>query len=565
MADLSQATLASREIGAAPLLEAMMQRLQLEEILAAHLPSKRRGRKTELPPARTLRVMISNVLLSRRALYAVPAWLAGFVPEHFGLDAGAERLFNDDRIGRTLDLLFDADQAPLVTAVVLKALQAFDIDMSQLHNDSTSVTFRGSYNGSTRDDDAPHITFGFNKDHRPDLKQLVYSLTISADGAVPIHFKTYPGNRTDDTTHLETWTTLCQLVGSSRFLYVADSKLCVSATMKHIDQRGGSFLTVLPATRAEEAWFKTEYLPKHLIDWREVRRDRNRLAKHEPDNVYEGFESPQRSKEGFRVLWYKSSAKLNEDQDRRFARIAAARVKLDLLQSRRRRGKLKTIAQAQREAEKILADLNVADYLEVRAVRREFDEFVQIGPGRPGPATQYERLPVEFILFDITEDHQAIKAAALSDGMFPLITNDDTMSLEEALAKYKYQPFLEKRNEQLKSVLAVAPVFLKRPERVASLLCVYFLALLVYALLEREIRRRMKEKHIASLPLYPEDRLCAAPTADLVLAAFAGLRRHHLLDADGQLLRVFHDPLPSVCQSVLELLAIDPAIYGHHA
>ena len=46
---------------------------------------------------------------------------------------------------------------------------------------------------------------GKSKDYRPDLKQLVFTLSVSSDGAVPVHYKMYPGNRSDDTTHIETW------------------------------------------------------------------------------------------------------------------------------------------------------------------------------------------------------------------------------------------------------------------------------------------------------------------------------------------------------------------------
>lgn len=562
MSDLQGTRLESLEIGAAPLVEAFCARLQLEKLLEASLPAKPLGRRSELSPARTLTVMVRNVLLSRLPLYAVPAWLGGYVAEHFGLSPGQERLLNDDRIGRELDRFFDAEQAALVTALVLSAIGRFDIDVSELHNDSTTVTFSGKYDNQPNDGPAPWISFGFNKDHRPDLKQLVYSLTISADGAVPMHCKTYDGNVTDDRTHLETWTTLCQLVGSPNFIYVADSKLCVSDTMKFIAAHHGTFLTVLPQTRAEERWFKREYLPNHVIEWKEVRRDRQRRKQHEPDNVYAGFESPQHSKEGFRILWYKSSAKLEEDQHQRFQRIAAARRKIEALETRRGRGAFKSIETAQQAAQEVLDKFTVGRYLKVRAVRRAYDEFQQIGPGRPGPDTRYQRVPAQFIVFEIDEDGQAIGDDAHADGLFPLITNSKTLSLADALAKYKYQPFLEKRNQQLKSVLAVAPVFLKKPERIASLLCVYFIALLIHALIERELRRQMKRANIQSLRLYPEERLCKAPTTELIFSAFAGLRRHRLLDADGRVLKVFYDPLPPVAHTVLALLDIDPALYG---
>ena len=61
----------------------------------------------------------------------------------------------------------------------------------------------------------------------------------------------------------------------------------------------------------------------------------------------------------------------------------------------------------------------------------------------------------------------------MCDGLFPLMTNDEGLTLKEALGKYKYQPFVEKRHEQLKTVFGVAPVWLKNVERVSSLLWLY--------------------------------------------------------------------------------------------
>ena len=137
-------------------------------------------------------VLLRNILLARQPLYAVPHWLQGFVPELFDLTPEQLPCFNDDRIGRHLDLLFAAPQAALVTDIVLQAIRAFHVDLSQFHQDTTTVTFAGNYAGSTPGGAAPHITFGYNKDHRPDLKQLLWSLVISADGAVPVHFHLHP-------------------------------------------------------------------------------------------------------------------------------------------------------------------------------------------------------------------------------------------------------------------------------------------------------------------------------------------------------------------------------------
>jgi len=90
------------------------------------------------------------------------------------------------------------------------------------------------------------------KDHRPDLKQLVLVLTVTADGAVPLTHRLAAGNTNDDRTHIDTWDELRALTGGAGFLYVADSKLCTREQMSHIDREGGRFVTVLPRTRRED-------------------------------------------------------------------------------------------------------------------------------------------------------------------------------------------------------------------------------------------------------------------------------------------------------------------------
>jgi ribosomal 50S subunit-associated protein YjgA (DUF615 family) len=85
---------------------------------------------------------------------------------------------------------------------------------------------------------------------------------------------------------------------------------------------------------------------------------------------------------------------------------------------------------------------------------------------------------------------------------------------------------------------------------------------LVQALLEREVRQQMDRADVECLLLYPEKRASAAPTAELVLHALEGHRRHRLLDEQGQELRRFHDELPDAAREVLELLGVDTAPYG---
>ncbi len=136
------------------------------------------------------------------------------------------------------------------------AIRSFQISLDELHNDATTLSMQGDYSSfigaSPR---APRVRFGHAKE-RPDLAQLIFLLTVAADGYVPITFRLADGNMPEDPTHIPTWEECRALAGREDFLYVADAKLCSRNAMAHIDKNHGRFLTVLPRTRAENGEFR---------------------------------------------------------------------------------------------------------------------------------------------------------------------------------------------------------------------------------------------------------------------------------------------------------------------
>jgi transposase len=555
--------LESLEVGASPLVRHFLNRLDLQALFAQHLPA-RPGRQPELPTALTLTVLLQNMPIERQPLYAIPAWVTRRVPEHLNLLPEQVAFFNDDRIGRALDHFYHADRASLLTALVVRVVREFGIDTTEFHQDTTTITFSGDYANQPSADQPgrpPWITFGYNKDHRPDLKQLLYSVAISADGAVPVHAKTYDGNTSDDKVHVDTWSFLERIVGHGNFLYVADSKLCSRENMSFIAARRGRFLTVMPRTRNEDDWFRN-YLQDHPVEWTEVHRQPNPRRGDLPDQVYHGFESPQRSSDGYRVLWYRSSQKEEQDRESRVQRLSRAHAALDGLQAAGRRREFGGISEARHAGERIVEQCQVERWLRVEVDCYVEEEHVQVGPGRPGPNTEYRRVETPRFRIRFEENAEALKREARCDGLFPLMTNDDSLSVAEALRKYKYQPFVEKRHEELKSVFGVAPVWLKKVERIECLLWLYYAVELVGALVEREVRRQMAAGGVARLALYPDGGPTATPTADVVLKALEGHRRHRLLDERGQELRRFHDPLAEAIREALELLGVGCDAYG---
>jgi transposase len=551
------------QVGAAPLIRHFLELLDLPGLLERHLPVLR-GPQRDLPTPTVLGVLLSNLLLARQPLYGISAWAASFVPEHLGLLPGQAELLNDDRCGRALDHLYRADRASLLTAVVLRAIRLFRLALRQLHQDTTTVTVSGDY------DDQPPVEMtnrpacichGYNKDHRPDLKQLLYNRTLTSDGAVPIHFKIHDGNTTDDSVHRDTWLALVELVGNSDFLYVADSKLCTKDNMSLIAGRQGRFLTIMPRTRAEDARFRS-WVQNHLVNWLEVYREENPRGKDKPDVVYQAIEDPSGSQEGYRILWYLSSSKQQRDKDARNKKLNKARKRLAALRPPGRGGAFASEQAARKAAQRVLDKAEVAAWLRVVIEEEVLLDRVQVGPGRPGPHTVYREVRIRTYKIRVEDDEEALRRAERCDGLFPLMTNDKGLGLAEALQKYKYQPYTEKRHEQLKSVFGVRPVWLKNPKRVQSLLWLYHLVELIQAVLEREVRRQMEQSKLDSLPLYPEQRHSCAPTTELVRAILQGHRRYRMLNDQGQSVLTFHDPLPDAARHILDFLHISRAAYG---
>src|SRR3954454_2200227 len=222
----------------------------------------------------------------------------------------------------------------------------------------------------------------------------------------------------------------------------------------------------------------------------------------------------------------------------------------------------KTEQAARAAAQRVLEKAQVQDCLAVVLEEVVRVEHVQVGRGRPGPNTLYKQVELKSYRINVENSEEALRRGARGDGLFALMSNDNGLSLKDGLAKYKYQPYAEKRHEQLKSVFAVRPVWLKNAKRVESLLWLYHLVELVQALVEREVRKQMEGAGLTSLPLYPEKRPSREPTSELVLNALQGLRRHRLLDEQGEESYRFHDPVSEVARTVLDLLRIDRSAYG---
>jgi transposase len=561
----TDATLRSYTVGALPIVNHVLRRMRLEEHLRAYLPAE--DRRTRPSTAKALMTLVRNLLLSREPLYGMGEWAERQAPDLLGLSAEEVTHLNDDRIGRALDRLFLADVPSLALAVASQVVREYGVSLEELHNDSTSITFTGAYlqaDGKQRYLGRPTlaITWGHNKDHRPDLKQLLFILTVSADGGVPVHFRVADGNTADVSTHRQSWDLLCQLAGRCDFLYVADSKLASSRqNMEYIHQHGGRFISILPRMRNEDAAFR-QTLRQNQVTWQHLRDKTD-----EDGQVVERYSicaHPAITVEGFRLVWYHSSLKAEQDAAWRSGQIQKALRRLAELRRKlvAPRTRYRQEAKVRQAIVEILQETGTAEWISFELLPKTSRTYSAETPGRPTPWTRY-RLRVR-TRFDVQYqvEFARVAEAATGDGAFPLVTNAGELSPDDLLTAYQGQPVIEKRFSQLKTDFSVAPVYLKGVQRVEALLCAYFFALMAEALMERELRGAMRKRGIESLPMYPEMRPCRRPTARRVIDLFAAVQRH-LWAKPGHAPQLMVTELTPLQRRLLRFFGLSARHYGH--
>ncbi len=544
-----------KRVGEMPLLHHLAKRLRFDELLSSHV---RAHGNEKIPAAQSLLLLVFNITSGRVPLYELAQWTTDFDGRLIGQDSELpESLFNDDRYARALDKLYLADRASLMTELVLAMVKALQLDLSQLHNDSTSIKTCGSMPG--RSHSGVQFLRGHSKDHRPDLKQIVFSLSITADGAVPIHCKCYAGNRTDDTTHIQTWKQLRLLTGVADFLYVADCKVCTDKQLEFITRHGGRVVTLMPDTWSEAKAFKQAL--------RESKKAKKRILRKllpYSDTEYESFfcyEGTHKTlKRGYTLYWINSTEKWRRDRKAREQRMATLEHALGELMAKLNLRLLKTQEQILERVNQLLEKYRAVGLYHINVLPIQESSRTQIGKGRPGKHTRYRIHTRTIFSLAWSRNKQALEQERRTDGVFPILCTDAAMDAKEALLVYKYQPRLEKRFEQLKTVHHAAPTLFKKVERVEAMMFLFFMALILQAVMEREVRQSMGEEDIDAIPVYPEDRLAHHPTTARIIDRFHDLSLYRI-QLDGKLVKQYQDELTPLQRSVLNLLGMTESGY----
>jgi transposase len=517
-------------LGALPVVAEFCRRLDIAGIVDRACLVREVARVTH---GQVIEALVANRLTSPRPLLRVEDWARQWaVQEVFGVAPDA---LNDDRIGRALDALAPQLEQ-VVGSVGARAIAVFGVDVARLHWDMTSISLYGADDEAEAGFAAPR--WGKPKDRRPDLKQVQTGLAVSGDGGVPVWHRAYDGGAGEVAQVTGAMTALKELAGQRKLLLVGDSKLISRGNVLAMNQARISFIA--PAGKA--------YLPaEHLraldvqaalpVDYL-AERDQDLLPDQRGSyRVVEGgvtLKAKRKAEQDLavRCVFVWSSARAQAAATSRAKKLDRARDDLQRVQRGLGGVHYRTPAKVTERVAAIARQRKVTAYLRAQA--------------GTDPATGKPTLSWSF-------DPAALDAEAATDGWYGLLTNLTIQQADAAqvLRRYKGQEVVERRYGTFKGPLGVTPMFLKTNRRIAALVSVICLALLVFCLAERAVRKAIAPA-IELAGLYVGRP--AKPTGRLIFQALAWLRLNPARGHDPPTIPT-PAPLPA---KLLELLDVDP-------
>jgi transposase len=500
---------------------------------------------------RAVEALVLAILDGHHALYKVGRRLdeRGMLPL---LQPGlAPHSLHDTRLGQSLDALFAANLGEVFSAIALRALAIYQVQTPWLHQDTTTIGLYGAYEEGRADAQGPRPTYGYSKDGRDDLKQVLLSLGVSGDGGLPLRMGLHDGNTSDtvDIPRAIEQSVALNLDGLQGI--VADSKAYTQRTLGLCLETGMGLVTLVPRTCAirqdVETWGQQQVSLPLLLE---------RSAKRQG-------EAPRR--------WYGRSVTREVEVEYDNGQIAWAPIRFIAVHSTQlAQQHEQTQAQAQeREAEALAAHIT---QVQSRQFACEADaqgalaEYEGRSRGRRGRAARpwryhevHYRIEVhhqrqkrprrgrprkgevasEEVVYRLSVATRALAPPVETYGWLVLATTLDERSCGdvEIVQSYRDQTATVERGFRwIKNPAAISPVWLEKRERIAALSMLTVVGLLVYGLIQRQVRHDLLE-HQATIPGNQGD--TAVPTATVIFESFATVTRVEL-NVDGVTVSQLH-------------------------
>ena len=492
-------------IGNLALTVPLLERAGVAEIIDRHLQPD--GRKT-VSPGKVLTLLIAARLHRPTPISRLAEWATETGADiMFDIDADA---LNDDRIGRDLEALFEHRHS-ILGSIAVHVAREFGIPLSELHYDPTHITFYGEYKSSEARPDtirgdgitdgpaAAHITKGRRIDGVRKISKIVHAglcFAVDEHGGVPIFAHVQSGNQNGMTGIADHHALLREQIPINGTVIISDAGTYSVQHVKRSLADGMDIICAIPKTHA-----RTLY-EKHVssLDWseasyRSIEQQRRRdsrsslpLEDHEVAEIrHELYDRESKSSIPCRLIFIFSSAGKKAAQEARQKNVGRVRKNLEALRVSVAKGCRNTDEQSiQRRAATALGSGQASKYFTWRIIPLNEDEFAALAAPKPGKRRPRHR-------FEYAYDATVADRDAVCDGISAILTtlSRESSSADETFTKYKRQAYSELANHQLKTPLAISPIFLHKPERVEALVFILAIGLMIYYLVQHEYRRNL--------------------------------------------------------------------------
>lgn len=412
-------------------------------------------------------------------LYLFSEFFIGKATEHLLGEGIKPEHLNDDRMGRALDSLSNQGLTPLFTSIAMLAHQRFKLSTKNLHLDSSSFSLEGKYEVKSSDEssesiESVKITYGYSKDHRPDLKQFMMDVICTGDGDVPLFVRIGDGNESDRGIFAQLMKKFKQEWNLDS-IYVADSALYSAENIQQLGEL--NWITLVPRS-IKTAKILTESMKDETFVESKLRGYRLASCCCDYGGVRQRWlviESEKRRKSDLEQL-----------EKRLTKQLKTATSKLKSLM----RQDFACVADARKAADKLSRSwkYHCLESLEIKA----HPHYEQAGRPAQNQSPEYFSYHVTA---QVTSVKSVIEIAQKQAGKFILATNvldDSILTNDQVLTEYKGQQSSERGFRFLKDPLFfTSSVFLNTPQRVASLAMIMGLCLLVYTLGQRQLRQAL--------------------------------------------------------------------------
>jgi len=490
-----------RHLGALPVLYALLDVLQVRQIINRHCPTA-----AQVDHGTVAMVLILNRLMAPRPLYQVADWVAQTVLVYMlGIPASK---FNDDRLGRTLDVIQEHTRE-IWQDVVHHALVRFDIDLSIIFYDLTAFVVHGAYSESE------YAKFGFAHNTPMDKRKVKAGVNASADGNIPTEYEMWPGNTADLATVQENMERLCHLLNRrgwsiNETIIIGDRANLNDELAVAYEDHDLHYLAGLQAHKKMHRELLEQYATQQFYV-------------HPLDQGYWGICCPVVFQHAGRQVTHRGLVVLSgpmrtAHRQARAKKLWALNQALWEVRAKIGKPRYRTVACVQRRATTQLKRSPAGKFMWARAYADEEGQ-VHLRWGL---------------------DRYALWQADQQDGRYLLVTNDWSLSPEQMLALYRQKDGVEKRFTVSKSDLKVSPVYLHKDKRIEAMLLINMLALLAYSLLERQVRKnglqmttrriiqQLENLDVIETHCWDESRLCRFVPVDEEQAALLVALQHIL-------------------------------------